>query len=90
MSNKVRTHRFNGVKYEIKIIPHTVGQCTYPRNKDATPSIDVFHDLNTKEGIRILLHECLHAEDWSKNHDLIKRASIEISSLLWRLGFRIK
>ncbi len=87
---KVKSHRFNGIKYDIHISPNLDGQCDFPRNVDATPDIDIFCKLNTKKGVQSLFHECLHAADWSKNEDLINRVADEIGDLFWRLNFRTK
>ena len=82
----VRTHRFNGHKYSLVIDDSIGGLCDDPKDKHR--QIIVMAKLRTKNGLRILLHECLHAENWSKSENVVDRVSTEISDLLWKLDFR--
>lgn len=85
---RVRTHKFNGCKYSLRFDTDIGGLCDDP--KDKIRQIFVFVKPKTKNSLRVLLHECLHAENWSKNEKTIDRVSTEISNLLWRLGYRLK
>lgn len=82
----VRTHTFNGHKYSLVFDDNIGGLCDDP--KDKTLQIMVLVRPGTKKSLRILLHECLHAENWSKSEKIIDRVSTEISDLLWKLGYR--
>jgi len=82
----VRSHTFNGVKYDIDICNRLDGTCDSPRG--GRPSLRVSVPLNTQKGLITLLHECLHAEGWAKSEDVIERVSREAGTLAWRLGYR--
>lgn len=95
---KVKTHRFNGVRYHIGIDEPYIGWCDRPRKPDAAeyPAIRLPNGLAkgnarcARQGLISLIHECLHAENWDKSERIVDRCSCEIGSLLWRLGYRIK
>ena len=85
---KVKTHRFNGKKYHI-LLGELDGFADYG------PTTDYFHIVVsckpfTRKELRVLVHEAMHAGNWDKDEATIDRTSREISSLLWRLGFRRK
>jgi hypothetical protein len=93
---KVRTHRFNGVKYRIDVEPF-LAMCEEPHPKpDEPPAIRLplglpyEEDVGAKEGLQFLLHECFHAENWRTHEPTVDRISIEVGDLLWRLGYRRK
>lgn len=93
---KVRTHRFNGVKYFVELDEPYIGWCDRPDTPDPKeyPAIRLPNGLafgNTakaKEDLKTLLHECFHAEDWSKLEGEVDRVAVDIGNLLWRLGYR--
>ena len=85
---KVRTHKFNGVKYELDIYTAMDGQCDFRHNKDATPYIITSCKPYTKLWLETLIHESLHAEDWRQTEHTVGRVAKEISDLLWRIGWR--
>jgi hypothetical protein len=86
---KVRTHWFNGVRYDIEISPgcKLEGMCDDP--EDPTPSIRVYKDLNTKAGFETLIHESLHAAKWGLSEEDVTRMACEMTDLAWRLGYRM-
>lgn len=87
----VRKHKFNGVVYRMDLDPSD-GYCDPPGGR--CPTIDVYDGLmygnsqKAKNGLIVLLHECLHAEKWSASEKDVIQASEDIGKLLWRLGFR--
>jgi len=85
---KVRTHRFNGVKYRLDFSGSIDGVCDNPLGEP--PTIFILADINTKNGLETVLHESLHAENWSISEEKVDRIAREIADLLWRLGFRRK
>ena len=92
----VRTHRFNGVKYFIGVDDPYIGWCDKPKTPDKTeyPAIRLPNGLSfgntkkAKEDLTILLHECLHAENWNKSESVVDRTAVDIGNLLWRMGYR--
>ena len=93
---KVRTHRFNGVKYHIGVTEPYVGWCDRPRSPDPReyPAIRMPEGLvggdsrKAKEGLIILLHECIHAGKWSLSEKDVDQMATDIGGLQWRLGYR--
>ena len=96
MKNKVRTHVFNGVKYYIGVDEPYWGWCDNPNptKNEEYPGIRLTEGLAfgsgriAKRDLIVLIHECLHASNWSKSEDEVDRTSIDIGTLLYRLGFR--
>jgi len=86
---KVKTQTFNGHRYRIDI-NRTNGLCDVHGDRKELKDFMVFVTPHTKKGLRIILHECLHAEDWDKSEEAVDRTSREISNFLWRLGYRLK
>lgn len=84
----VKTAKFNGVVYDIDLCGPTLGTCDYPRG--GKPSIRIADEPFTKSELGTIVHEALHAEDWSKSEEIVKRVSEEISRFLWRLDYRRK
>jgi len=83
---KVKTHTFNGIKYDIDVSKPIDGYCDSPRG--GKPSIRIVSNLNTKKGLITILHEALHAEGWAVSESVVDRVSTEIGNLLWRFGYR--
>lgn len=92
----VKTHKFNGIKYFIGIDEPYIGWCDRPGTPDPKeyPAIRMPEGLEfgssrkAHEGLIVLLHECLHAEDWSKSEEWVDLVATDIGNLLWRLGYR--
>lgn len=96
--SKVRTHRFNGVKYVIDIEGFK-GQ-TSQKKQDlpciviARPEVTMNESLpygddkHARLMLITLLHECLHASNWNKSEKVVDRTAMDIGKLLWRLGYR--
>lgn len=82
----VKTHSFNGTRYDIDICGPIDGSCDCARS--SRPSIRITTEPYSKKELITILHECGHAEDWSKSEEIIDRISSEIGTLLWRLGYR--
>ena len=87
---KVKTHTFNGHKYDVRVGEQLDGLCDCPHGTDNTPNLTVTCEPNTKRELISIIHECLHAEDWRKSERVVDRVSTEIGSFLWRLGYRKK
>jgi len=82
---KIRTHTFNGRKYQIDIKDSIDGVCDqYNTNR----CLLICADLSKRNGLITAIHEALHAESWVKDEDTVDRVSKEIGTFLWRLGYR--
>ena len=94
--NKVRTHTFRGVKYFIGVDDPYICWCDRPKSPDRAeyPAIRMPNGLDCGDGRKaradliVLLHECLHASEWSTSEKAVDRTAEDIGKLLWRLGFR--
>ena len=89
MGRKVKTHRFNGVKYKIEASGEIDG-ITYTGKDDKAYPLIVACNPKTKKGLITTIHEAMHATSWHSREEVIDRASTEIGTLLWRLGWRRK
>ena len=87
----VKTHTFAGRKVDIDIFPDGVdGMVDCPYGTDATPTMHLFKDLNTRDGLETVIHETLHVLWWAKTHDKTEETAQELAKFLWRLGYRLK
>lgn len=82
----VKTHKFNGIKYDIDFCGPIDGNCDYPKGQ--RPSIRILCNPESKNGLITLIHESLHAENWAITEEVVDRVSTEIGNLLWKLGYR--
>lgn len=82
----VKTATFNGIKYDVKFTEPVDGICDSPTG--ARPSLTVFADMDTKCGLESAIHESLHACFWAKTDEKVEQTARDITSLLWRLGYR--
>ena len=63
------------------------GDCTtYTPERE----LNIYADLNTRNGLITALHEALHASRWSEKEETIDRVSKDIGRFLWRLGYRVE
>lgn len=86
---KVKTHSFAGVSYDVDVEGPFDGICEFSRSTKR-PALRVAVDIDTQKGLEVLLHEALHACNWSVTEEVVDRTSYDIARLLWRLGFRRK
>ena len=86
---KVKTHTFNGHKYNIKLTPFIFDGLTDIAEKEEY-NMFVFANLKTRNGLITLIHEALHASSWKGTEEDVDRTSKEIGDFLWRLGYRRK
>ena len=84
---KVKTHTFNGRKYDI-YFGQIDGCCEQYSIKPTDREIAIFAKPNTRNELETIIHECLHAENWAATEGVVDRVSSEIGGLLWRLGYR--
>lgn len=88
----VRTHKFNGISYDIKIYNPNDGKidglCDPPIGTGQT--LRIFADMATRKGLETCIHEALHACYWAKTEDKVGQTARDVARLLWRLGFRLE
>lgn len=89
----VRTHKFSTGKFKI-IFEEIDGLCCDTDNppEDEEKSISINPRLSKRYRLEVLIHEMLHAEypsiKESSEEQWVDEAARNISSLLWRLGYR--
>lgn len=86
--NKIKTHTFNKVVYDIDLAGPIDGTCDYPRG--GKPSLRICKDISTFGGFETLIHEALHACQFLKTEKSVDRTANDIARFLWRLGYRVK
>jgi hypothetical protein len=84
----MKTHTFRGTKYIIEIESVTLdGHCEGTKNSKY-PKLCIFTGLEGKRGMETCIHEALHACCFAKSEKIVKNTARDITSFLWRLGFR--
>lgn len=84
----VKTHTFNGTKYEIEIddtILH--GQCEGTRITK-NPRLSIYTGLKGVKALETCIHEALHACCFAKSEKIVDRTARDIARFLWRVGYR--
>ena len=81
---KVKTHFFNGVRYNI-----IFGEFYGSTDTDTSPKdMLIATKPNTQNELVTIIHEAMHAGCWDKHEETIERSSKDIGRLLWRLNYR--
>ena len=90
MSRPILSHTFAGRKLKVDLFPQECdGMVDCPYGTDATPTMNIFGDLNTKSGLETVIHATLHVLRWAESEDVVAKTAKELARFLWRLGFRI-
>lgn len=77
-------HTFNKTRYCIDFKPFDAS-CDDPK-LGGPPEITFPKGFKpTRYGLELLLHECLHACDFTASEKTVERTAEEISKLLWKL-----
>jgi len=81
---EIKTHTFNGVRYNI--LSFSIKGTTDTGN---TPK-DLLNcaKKGTRDELITWIHEAMHACEWNKSEKVVDRTSKDIGRLLWRLGYR--
>ena len=66
----------------------TRGECDSPDTHQK--QIRICKTIKEEEELEVLLHELLHAADWSKDEEWVEDASCDIARILWKLGWKKK
>lgn len=81
-------HKIGGVEYEIRFraLRNVLGDCTDPRKSN--PQIRIDKALSGQRLLEVEIHELLHAEFWDLAEEAIDRAARDLSSYLYKRGYR--
>lgn len=66
--------------------PVADGHCDPPTAPHKT--ISVHSGLRGERELEVLIHEMMHAADWSKDEDWVRDLAQDLAGVLWRLGYR--
>lgn len=68
-----------------------LADCQCPQGGDPEQAIRIRPGLQSPDCedllLSSLLHECLHAADWSKDEEWVEEVSVDIARILRRFGF---
>lgn len=70
----------------IELDETTGGECDSPDTKGK--EIRISTDLQREEELEIIIHELLHASDWSKDEEWVEEIAQDISNVLMKLGWK--
>ena len=73
-------------KFRFAKIKGDDGRCEHPWQADKT--ITIKSGQNERDELETILHELLHAADWSKAEWWIEEVGHDIARILYRLGWR--
>lgn len=77
-----------GKRWKLKFLPlrSVSGDCDAPE----TPGKEIRIDsrLQGEDLLEILIHECRHAADWSRDEEFIAQEARDLARVLWNLGYR--
>lgn len=62
------------------------GECEPPDSP--RKEIRVRSTLEGRERLEVVLHEVLHAADWTKDENWIEEFADDLAKILWKLGYR--
>lgn len=81
-----------GKRWELKITSKLSrdcrGECEPPDS--VKKEIRIRSTLKGREFLEVLMHEILHAADWSKDESWVERVADDMSAILWKMGYRRK
>jgi hypothetical protein len=81
-----KTVTLGGRRYKLYVCGPIDGLCDAPKVKER--EIFILAEPFTRAELITIVHEALHAENWSVSDNTVDRVSTEIGKLLWRLGYR--
>lgn len=82
----------NKIVYTLKFVSESelpkgwVGSCDGPHIPN--PKIKISRKIQRRNKLVKIIHEVLHALDWSKDDEWVVEASEIIGEVLWELGWR--
>lgn len=82
-----------GKRWELKFLdgrkmPDALGACEPPDSP--RKEIRVRKNLAGVQALDVLIHETLHAADWTKDEEWVEQVATDIAKMLWKLGYRRK
>jgi len=69
--------------------PGCDGECDPPNKKKKQIRLPARLKRDQRRLLTVILHECLHASDWSKDESWVEPIAEDLARILWRTGFRL-
>ena len=69
-----------------KLDETTGGECDSPDT--VNKQIRISNDIPDEEELDIVIHEFLHAADWSKDEEWVEQIAYDLSHILLKLGWK--
>ena len=63
----------------------TGGECDSPDTNGK--EIRIATDIKNQDELEVIIHELLHAADWSKDEEWVEVIADDIARILWKLGW---
>jgi hypothetical protein len=70
----------------VELDEETGGECDSPDTNGK--EIRIATDLGNQEELEVIIHEMLHAADWSKDEEWVEVIADDIARTLWKLGWK--
>lgn len=89
--SKIKTHSFQGKRYEIvwqKPSAETEGKCDAPDT--VGKRIYIAPNLPESDLLETVLHESDHACHFNLDEESVEQGATDKARLLWRMGWRLK
>jgi len=80
-----------GKCWNLKFVTHlgkSYGICDHPDQKNKT--IRIQKGMTEEDELGTIIHECLHASDWSKDEEWVDQVSKDICKILLKIGYAKK
>lgn len=80
--------RLLGKRWKLRFtrLQKVAGGCDAPTTPNKEIRID--SHLEGERLLEILIHECRHAADWSRDEEFIAEEAKDMARILWKLGYR--
>ena len=77
-----------GRRYRFRLVPNLAarGDCDPPDKRGK--QIRVWSGTKDQERLEVLIHELLHAANWSLAEEHVAQFAADTAAILWRLGYR--
>ena len=74
------------IPYDTELPRSTDGKCDPPTHKRKT--IRIRSSLKGKPRLETIVHELMHACNWTLDEEHVTEAAEDIANILWKLGYR--
>ena len=81
----------NGKRWDMVFAstPGCDGECDPPTKKKKQIRLHSRLKRDPRRLLEVIIHECLHAADWSKAEEWVEPTAEDIARALWKAGFRL-